>query len=183
VGHISLSDPTDKDPWYKNALELGGYWSLIGEGVNQWETSQLAKLKSEMGKFYKFYTFAEKVDRLNNPNFLGSGSWYGNFLGPGDAGPRKLLEKMGPRDVMDGGAQLHDKGYQAYETAGGGVTMALFSRQVIPADFRLVGAFAKSLVTQDYYHPLGSFIAAGGMLGFAGLGTMKTLGYLSTYQW
>ncbi|MFW6371665.1 MAG: hypothetical protein ACOC10_10735 [Bacteroidota bacterium] len=155
----------------------------MGDVVGGMEAAKLNALKKDMGDYYEFYDFAQKVDRLNNPNFLGSGSWYGNFLGPEDAGPRELLKKMGARDLLDKGAQIHDKAYQTYEKAGGGMYIALFSKDVIGADFQLVSNFGKAIVHGGFYDPAGYHIAKIGLVAFSALGTMKTLGYASGYSW
>ncbi|MHB8209097.1 hypothetical protein [Mucilaginibacter sp.] len=78
--------------------------------------------------------------------------WYGNFLGPGPNGnPYQLTGYNGktlkPIDMLDAAAQRHDYSYYLLKT--GGVSGALFNRQVYFADLALASSAAEVMSRWD----------------------------------
>lgn len=177
---ITIANPgLDQRSLLHDFMEIGGYWSVVGEFVRRKMIYEENLLKQELGEGYDLYKFAQKVERLTNPpdnwfgRLTGSKTWYGRFLGPGDAGPREFLDVLGPRDYLDFGAQKHDKRYQAASGPTGGGYTAMFNPEVSGADFMLSYDF----LTAPLRGPLYNFWGAVGPL-LLGVPLYPTLGVL-----
>lgn len=142
------------------------------------------QLRQELGEGYDLYKFAQKLDRLANPpdtwfgRLTGSKTWYGRFLGPGDAGPREFLDVLGPRDHLDFGAQKHDKRYQAASGPTGGGYTAMFNPEVSGADFMLSYDFFTAPLRGRLYSFWSALLLPIGVPLYPTLGLLKLAPYV-----